>query len=177
MHDLVKQRAVQEQLGHQPALLHRLDRVCSGVMVFGKSKDAERYFQTTLQHEHDRINKIYLAVVHGKPERDSGVIRGGIMRTHKNKTRFSVVRSGGSPSKERRWAGVSERATDLLIRQFKPTFKLFGPFRIRNWVKSVCWRLRSSPVVNIRLVLVPHRCRVLSLETQSIASALLIPAA
>lgn len=52
-------------------IVHRLDRDTSGVLVFAKSYDAKHY----LQDEWEGFKKTYVAVVHGAPPEEQGLIR------------------------------------------------------------------------------------------------------
>jgi tRNA pseudouridine32 synthase/23S rRNA pseudouridine746 synthase/23S rRNA pseudouridine1911/1915/1917 synthase len=51
-------------------IVHRLDRETSGLLVFAKSEAAKR----TLQDDWESTRKRYLAVVHGRMEKDAGTI-------------------------------------------------------------------------------------------------------
>ena len=50
--------------------VHRLDRVVSGVMVL--ARNAKAASELSRQIRDDEFEKEYLAVVHGKPEKDEG---------------------------------------------------------------------------------------------------------
>lgn len=52
--------------------VHRLDRVVSGVMVL--ARNAKSASELSRQIREDEFEKEYLAVVHGKPEPDSGTL-------------------------------------------------------------------------------------------------------
>ena len=52
-------------------IVHRLDRVTSGVLVFAKNEEAKRY----LQDNWEDTEKKYLAVVHGRVSPPEGTIR------------------------------------------------------------------------------------------------------
>jgi tRNA pseudouridine32 synthase/23S rRNA pseudouridine746 synthase/23S rRNA pseudouridine1911/1915/1917 synthase len=52
-------------------IVHRLDRDTSGVLVFAKSYGAKHY----LQDEWEGFTKTYVAVVHGAPPEEEGLIR------------------------------------------------------------------------------------------------------
>lgn len=52
--------------------VHRLDRVVSGVMVL--ARNAKAASELSRQIREDEFEKEYLAVVHGKPEPDSGTL-------------------------------------------------------------------------------------------------------
>lgn len=78
LHDIVKEHCF-KRYNYRPSLLHRLDRVCSGLMVFGKHKPAEQYYQNLQQglkgEDSDSLVKGYLAIVKGKPKRSRGTIK------------------------------------------------------------------------------------------------------
>jgi RluA family pseudouridine synthase len=55
-----------------PLLVHRLDEVASGLLVFAKTKVAQQALHGIFaRHE---VERVYLAVVHGQPPTDSGVV-------------------------------------------------------------------------------------------------------
>ncbi|NQU40129.1 MAG: RluA family pseudouridine synthase [Lentisphaerae bacterium] len=89
-------------------IVHRLDRDTSGVLVFAKSETAKRF----LQEEWPTFSKKYIAVVHGVPPKQEGVITSFLTENsaHKvysvsdpkqgklAKTRYKVVRERGGLS-------------------------------------------------------------------------------
>lgn len=56
----------------EPQMVHRLDRETSGVMVFGKT--AERSLELRQLWQQGFVTKEYLAVVHGHPDQDEGIL-------------------------------------------------------------------------------------------------------
>lgn len=56
----------------RPGVVHRLDRHTSGVIVFAKREEA--HWKLGHQFEHRRVDKRYLALVHGRIEPDGDVI-------------------------------------------------------------------------------------------------------
>ena len=71
--------------------VHRLDRETAGVMVYAKTSKAAAALSK--QAEQNRIKKRYFAVVKGRPEEDSAVLRDLLFRDkQKNKT-YVVKRS------------------------------------------------------------------------------------
>ncbi|MDG3003398.1 RluA family pseudouridine synthase [Paludisphaera mucosa] len=56
----------------RPGIVHRLDRDTTGLLVVVKNDLAHR--RLALQFEHRTVNKEYLAIVYGVPERDSDYI-------------------------------------------------------------------------------------------------------
>jgi len=64
----------------RPALVHRLDRETSGVLILAKTKDAERRLKGLFADR--RVEKRYLAVTVGRPDPAEGVIRIPLALTH-----------------------------------------------------------------------------------------------
>ncbi len=55
-----------------PHIAHRLDRETSGVVLCGRTLDAERALKKSFERR--RVHKTYLAIVRGRMEQDEGVI-------------------------------------------------------------------------------------------------------
>ncbi len=56
----------------RPGIVHRLDKNTTGVMIVAKTEEA--HWRLALQFERRETQKVYLAVVHGRPELDEDVI-------------------------------------------------------------------------------------------------------
>lgn len=65
-------RVLEAERGAQLFVVHRLDKEVSGVLLFAKSASAHR--ELSLAFEHRRVEKLYLAVVHGTVRRDAFTI-------------------------------------------------------------------------------------------------------
>lgn len=63
-------RLLETSMAARPAVVHRLDRETSGLLLFAKSQA----IREQLQASWDRVEKTYLAVVAGTPNPPSGVI-------------------------------------------------------------------------------------------------------
>jgi len=70
-------------------LLNRLDNETGGIVFFAKTDDGFDYYQREMKDE--TIRKFYLAVVEGKPEKESGMIDTQIAHHPKNKTKMVPV--------------------------------------------------------------------------------------
>ena len=57
---------LRDQLGHRIYPIHRLDRATSGVLIFGKTKEAAA--QLSIQVREKSMEKVYLAIVRGYTE-------------------------------------------------------------------------------------------------------------
>lgn len=80
--------------GHRPelTLVHRLDRVTTGVLVFAAQRDASRSLAKSWSDA--AVDKSYLAVVSGTAKRRTFVIDGAIARDPLSPGRFRVDRRG-----------------------------------------------------------------------------------
>jgi len=88
-----------EQLPSQPGVLrpgivHRLDRQTSGLLVVAKTETALENLSD--QFRGRTVFKSYVALVHGRVEKDSGRIDQPLARDPGNRTRMAVVRGGRS---------------------------------------------------------------------------------
>lgn len=94
----------------RPGVVHRLDRHTSGVIVFAKQDEA--HWKLGHQFEHRRVDKRYLAVVHGRVEPPADVIDLPI---------------GPHPSREK---GYREKYVVRHDDQGKPSVTIY---RVREW--------------------------------------------
>jgi 23S rRNA pseudouridine1911/1915/1917 synthase len=72
----------------RPGIVHRLDRFTSGVMLVAKTDAAHR--QLAAQFSGREVEKVYLALVHGRVERESGRIERPIARDPIRRTRMTA---------------------------------------------------------------------------------------
>lgn len=72
-------------------VVHRLDKEVSGVMIFAKNIWAQQW----LKNNWHRTTKIYLAIVHGSPKEDSGIIKTYLYDTPQQKVKISLDPSTG----------------------------------------------------------------------------------
>lgn len=83
---------VRQALGNPNAdvrTVHRLDRVVSGLMVL--ARNAKAASELSRQIRDGEFNKEYLAVVHGKPERDSGTFIDLLLRNKQERKTYVVT--------------------------------------------------------------------------------------
>ena len=83
---------LREALGDPKAdvrTVHRLDRVVSGLMVFARSSEAAS--ELSRQIREDGFGKAYLAVVHGKPEKDADLYRDLLLRDKRERKTYVVA--------------------------------------------------------------------------------------
>jgi 23S rRNA pseudouridine1911/1915/1917 synthase len=82
--------------GSAPALLGRLDKLTSGVMIV--TKRAEIHAALQRQMDARRVDKEYLAIVWGKPSPPRGTIDLALDRDPWDRRRITVTDRGGQPS-------------------------------------------------------------------------------
>jgi len=76
----------------RPGIVHRLDRDTSGCLVV--AKDDTAHAGLAVQFAERDLEKVYLAVVCGRMERDGGEIRAAIARPPSHRKRMAVTRGG-----------------------------------------------------------------------------------
>lgn len=69
--------------------VHRLDRVVSGLMVLARSAQAAS--ELSRQIREDQFQKEYLAVIHGRPETDSGTLTDLLLRNKQERKTYIVT--------------------------------------------------------------------------------------
>ena len=81
----------------RPGIVHRLDRGTSGALVVARNDAAHRALAA--QFRARTVQKTYIALLHGRLQRDSGVIALPIARDPKRRTRMTArLRSGREAS-------------------------------------------------------------------------------
>ena len=101
------------ELGVPIRLCHRIDKETSGVVLLGKGERAHRRIRK--QFERRMIEKEYLALVHGVPERDSGTIELALGPAHASQVRMKIaVQEGGQPARTD-WRVLERRAGFALV--------------------------------------------------------------
>ena len=69
--------------------VHRLDRVVSGLMVLARNASAAS--ELSRQIREDSFEKEYVAVIHGRPEKDSGRLTDLLLRNKQEKKTYVVT--------------------------------------------------------------------------------------
>lgn len=85
----------------RPRLAHRLDKDTSGLLMVAKSDAALAGLARALQRR--EVQKDYLAVVHGRPRRESGRIEAPIGRDPEDPKRWTITQRDGRHSETRWW--------------------------------------------------------------------------
>ena len=82
----------------RPGIVHRLDRDTSGLLVIARTEQALRDLQR--QFKSRRVQKTYLALVHGRPPAAQGIIEAALGRDVRHRQRIAVM-PGGRPARTR----------------------------------------------------------------------------
>jgi 23S rRNA pseudouridine1911/1915/1917 synthase len=77
----------------RPGIVHRLDKLTSGVMVAAKTDLAHRGLSA--QFAHHEIERVYIALTRGAPTPAAGTIATRIGRSSANRKKMAVLKSGG----------------------------------------------------------------------------------
>lgn len=93
-------------------LVHRLDRDTSGVMVFARTRAAQRHLG--LQFERRHIGKRYLARIHGNPEAEGGEIDLPLIADWPNRPKQMVDFERGKPA-QTRWRVLERNANSAQV--------------------------------------------------------------
>ncbi|EAR59736.1 RluA protein [Oceanospirillum sp. MED92] len=91
-------------------LIHRLDKVTSGVMVFAKNRETAA--DLSMQFQNREVEKFYLAVSANKPKRKQGLVCGDMEKSRRGS--WKLLRSKINPA-----------MTQFVSVAMKPGFRLF----------------------------------------------------
>lgn len=76
----------------RPGIVHRLDKDTTGLMVIAKNNESYKYLKTLFETR--KVDKEYLAIVHGNFERKTGRIENFMDRDPNNRRKMAVSPSG-----------------------------------------------------------------------------------
>ena len=96
----------------RPGIVHRLDRETSGAIVVARNDRAHEHLSE--QFRSRNVQKIYLALVHGKMQRDSGTITLPISRDPRRRTRMTA-RAGKGRHAQTDWRVVARLDHSTLV--------------------------------------------------------------
>jgi RluA family pseudouridine synthase len=104
-------KSLEEQFG-KIYIVHRLDKITSGVIVF--ARDAETHRALNIQFESHQAEKVYHALVEGNPKWDEKIARHPLRGNVGHKHRTMVDDKNGKPS-ETRFRVIKRYHTSALI--------------------------------------------------------------
>jgi 23S rRNA pseudouridine1911/1915/1917 synthase len=142
----------------RPGIVHRLDRMTSGLLVVAKNDSAHR--ELSARFKAREVRKIYLALVHGRITDDCGEISSSVGRDPKRRIR---MRPGGIGARE-------ARTRYCVLRRF-PHFTLLKAEPQTGRTHQIRVHLSSigHPVVGDTLYGAPSRLRLDKGEEKTIA--------
>lgn len=82
----------------RPGIVHRLDRDTSGLIVVAKTEQALEHL--CQQFKSRKVQKTYLALVHGQPSAPKGIIEAPVGRDPRQRQRMAVI-ADGRPARTR----------------------------------------------------------------------------
>ena len=97
----------------RPGIVHRLDKDTSGILLLAKNDMAHRYLQD--QFRDRKIQKIYLALVDGKPPTPEGIIEASIARDPSHRKKMAVVPAGRGREAVSRYVTLREYEEHTLL--------------------------------------------------------------
>lgn len=103
--------------GPRPGIVHRLDKDTSGLLVVALTEAARLGLTEAFAARHTA--KTYLAILHGRPERDEETVRLPIGRDPDHPTKMAVVRKGGRAAVShfrRLWTAPGDLASLVEVR-------------------------------------------------------------
>lgn len=101
----------------RPGIVHRLDKDTSGIMAVARTEAARLKLANDFAER--RTHKVYLAIIHGCPERKEGLIEAPMGRHPSQKTRMAVVEKGGREARSEYkvlWTGPRKLASLVAVR-------------------------------------------------------------
>ncbi len=97
----------------RPGIVHRLDKDTSGLIVIAKNEKALNWLQD--QFKSRSVEKIYLALVDGKPPTPTGRIEAAIARDPSHRKKMAIVSTGKGRASVTEYATVREFTRHTLI--------------------------------------------------------------
>jgi RluA family pseudouridine synthase len=122
-------KMLEEQYG-KIFIVHRLDKVTSGVMVF--ARDAETHRALNIQFESHQAEKVYHALVEGNPKWDEKIAKHPLRANVGHKHRTMVDDKNGKPSETR--FRVIKRYEEAALIEAKPMTGRTHQIRVHAYV-------------------------------------------
>jgi 23S rRNA pseudouridine955/2504/2580 synthase/23S rRNA pseudouridine1911/1915/1917 synthase len=101
-------------------VVHRLDKDTSGVLLFALNRPAQQH--VSHQFQNNTVAKEYLALVHGRPTENEGIVDAPLAPHPASPRRMAVVKRGGRPARTE-WRLEESFRGFSLIRCFPRTGK------------------------------------------------------
>lgn len=97
----------------RPGIVHRLDKDTSGLIIIAKNEKAHRWLQD--QFRLRKVEKIYLALVDGKPPTPTGRVEAAIARDAAHRKQMAVVSEGRGRSAVTEYRTVQQFSEHTLL--------------------------------------------------------------
>ena len=150
----------------RPGIVHRLDRMTSGLVVVAKTDSAHRELST--QFKDRKVHKTYVALVHGRLEREAGEIERPVGRDPGHRTR---MRAGGLRAREAKTRyRVTRRFRHFTLAEAEP--ETGRTHQIRVHFSSI-----GHPIVGDTLYRAPGRITIGGTEEKTLSRNFLHAAA
>jgi 23S rRNA pseudouridine1911/1915/1917 synthase len=142
----------------RPGIVHRLDRMTSGVIIVAKNDVAHRGLTTEFKER--RVHKSYIALVHGRVANDRGEVRASIGRDPVHRVR---MKTGG--------IGARQASTQYCVLRRFGKFTLLNADPLTGRTHQIRVHLASigHPVVGDTLYGAPSRIHVGNSERKTLA--------
>ncbi len=85
-----------EESSFTPALVNRIDRNTSGIVICAKTAEALRILNQKMKDR--ELHKLYLCIVHGKPQKENDILEGYLVKDE-NKNKVFVSKKSSDESK------------------------------------------------------------------------------
>jgi 23S rRNA pseudouridine1911/1915/1917 synthase len=103
---------------HRPAVIHRLDRETTGLVLFGKNRAAERQLYDFFRD--NRVRKEYLALVCPPPAEPEGTVHQPLTPVPGQHNRYQVVTRGGKSARTSYRTVSEDPATAVALLDVSP---------------------------------------------------------
>ena len=97
----------------RPGIVHRLDKDTSGLIIIAKNDQSLRWLQD--QFRLRKVEKIYMALVEGKPPTPVGRIEAAIARDPSHRKQMAIVSDGRGRSSVTEYSTIKEYAKHTLV--------------------------------------------------------------
>ena len=131
-----------QQLGIKLFVVHRLDRVTSGLMILAKSSQAAAAFGELFAHH--QIGKYYLAISDTKPRKKQGTIKGDMKKSRRSA--WKLLNSTHNPAVTRFFSKSFARRRIFLL---KP--ETGKTHQLRVALKSIGAAITGDPIYSAAL--------------------------
>jgi 23S rRNA pseudouridine1911/1915/1917 synthase len=128
----------------RPGIVHRLDRDTSGLLVVARSPEAHERLQDLIRQR--QVERLYLALVRGRPRSRTGRIEAPIGRDRHERTRYSL--DTDTPRDAVTWFELLESMRDHALLEVR--LETGRTHQIRVHLEAVDLPVSGDPVYGVR---------------------------